>query len=549
MKTSLRLLLCLIFSIIIPFSVSAQRDPAPYDSLLQSVFPKDGPGGAVMISKAGQVLYQKAFGMANLELNVPMATDKVFRLGSVTKQFTAVCILKLAEEGKLSLEDELTRFIPDYPVMGKNITIAQLLSHTSGVKNYTGLPVFNENLKRQDLSPQELIKLFKDQPLDFDPGSNNRYSNSGYILLGYIIEKLSGKSYGEYVQENIFKPLGMNSSYYDQRTEVIPGRISGYRKGSDRYENSEFLSMTLPYAAGSLLSTTGDLLKWYDGLAAGRVISRASLEKAQTSHKLPNGKETGYGFGWAVGNIQGSKSVMHNGLVNGFFADVIYLPEQQILVTVLSNYENVGDLDIPAAKLAAIAAGKPYTFSPVAVTSENLQQYQAVYDNPYDGQRYISNQDGVLMYYFRGGGKTRLIPYGKDLFLLENSLNSLSFQRDDHGSITGYQYTGTGIASGWTKVMVLPKTKKLKLPAKILQSYTGKYLFEPNMVFEVVLEGGQLFGKVGRDQKELIAFEKHKFYAYDLDATLIFNLDQSGDVTSVTKIQNSEMTAKKIPEQ
>lgn len=546
MKTLFRLLLCLFLSAAFQIPSYGQPEIKVYDSLLGSIFPKDGPGGTVLISKAGKILFNKAYGKANLELNVPMHTDHVFRLGSVTKQFTAVCILKLVEEGKLSLEDQVTKFIPDYPLNGKKITIANLLTHTSGIKNYTSVSGFNKNLKRQDLSPKELIALFKDHPLDFEPGSDYKYSNSGYVLLGYIIEKLSKKTYGEYMQENIFKPLQMNKSYYDDHAKVIPKRISGYRKTNEMYENSEFLSMTLPYAAGSLLSTSGDLLKWYAGLEDGKVISKASLELAHTSWHLANGKETGYGFGWEIGNIQGSKAIKHNGIVNGFFTDVIYLPVEQIFVSILANYENIGDLDIKVAQLAAIALGRPYIFNTKVIEPAVLQQYQAVYSNPYDGERYITNQDGTLMYYYKGGGKTRLTPYDTDIFLLENSLNSLIFQRDSKGTINGYQIKGTGIISTWKKSTEIPLINRTNLSDQALIRYTGKYLFEPNMLFEVILEKGKLFGRVGNDQKELTPFEENKFYANDIDATIIFNLNKHGQTISVTKIQNSEMTAKKL---
>jgi CubicO group peptidase (beta-lactamase class C family) len=546
MKTLLRILLCLFFSAAIQFTTYGQTKELTYDSLMNTVFPENGPGGTVLLSKAGKILYNKAYGMANLELNVPMTTEKVFRLGSLSKQFTAVCILKLVEEGKLTLQDNLTKFIPDYPLNGKTITIANLLNHSSGIKNYTGLSKFNESLKRQDLSPKELIALFKDLPLDFEPGSNYRYSNSGYVLLGYIIELLSRKAYRDYVRENIFVPLKMDHSYYDQAAMVIPGRTSGYRKKNNGYENSDFLSMTLPYAAGSLMSTTGDLLKWYNGLTTGKLISQPSIELAFTSGLLHSGKETGYGFGWEIGNVQGSKAVKHNGVVNGYFTDIVYLPREKILATILSNYENIGNLDIPASKLAAMALGKPYVFKEVVLTPKTLQKYQAVYSNPNDEEHYITNQNGVLMYYYKGGGKTRLVPYGRDLFLLESTLNSMHFQTDIKGLVKGYSIKGTGITSVWAKSKEIPEIRKISLSEKKLKAFTGKYLFAANMLFEVVLKSGKLFGLVGKDQKELIPYEDNSFYADDIDAKIIFKMNDHGKVTGLTKIQNSEMEARKI---
>lgn len=546
MKTLLRILLCLFFSAAIQSITYGQAKEATYDSLMHTVFPENGPGGVVLVSKAGKISYQKAYGMANLELNVPMTANKIFRLGSLTKQFTAVCILKLAEEGKLTLQDNLTKFIPDYPLNGRMITIANLLNHSSGIKNYTSLPKFNESLKRQDLSPKELIALFKDLPLDFEPGSAYRYSNSGYILLGYIIEVLSGKAYREYVRDNIFLPLKMDDSYYDQAATLIPGRTSGYRKKNNGYENSDFLSMTLPYAAGSLMSTSGDLLKWYNGLTTGKLISQASLELAFTSGRLNSGKETAYGFGWEIGNVQGSKAVKHNGVVNGYFTDIVYLPRENILVTILSNYENIGDLDIPAAKLAAIALEKPYVFEEITLAPKALQKYQAVYSNPNDEDHYITNQNGVLMYYYRGGGKMRLVPCDHDIFLLENTLNAIHFQKDIKGLVKGYSIKGTGLPSVWTKRNEIPEIRKIRLSEKKLKAFTGKYLFEANMLFEVILKNGKLFGLVGKDQKELIPYKENSFYADDIDAKIIFKINGHGKVTGLTKIQNSDMEARKI---
>nr|WP_316757597.1 serine hydrolase [Pedobacter aquatilis] len=454
--------------------------------------------------------------------------------------------LEIGRGRETSLEDSLAKFIPDYPLHRKTITIANLLSHTSGIKNYTGLPAFNEALKRKDLSPEEIIALFKGAGLDFEPGSDQRYSNSNYILLGYIIEKLSGKSFEEFVRANIFEPLGMSCSYYDKSATLIPGRVSGYRKRNGQYENCEFLSMTLPYAAGSLMSTTGDLLKWYQGLSEGKIISKASLEKAFTSWVLPSGKDSGYGFGWWIGNIQGSKAVMHNGIVNGFAVNVIYLPAHRILVCMLSNYENVGDLETPAAKLAAIALGTPFNYNPIALKLASLQEYQGIFNNAFDGLRYISNQRGVLMYYLKGGGKTRLIPIGKDVFLLENSLNKLIFQRDQSGNIKSYEWIGTGVASSWQRSKDNEALMDIKVSDHLMKIYAGKYLFEPNVVFEVFLEKGKLYGRMGKDQKELIPYKKHQFYAWDLDARLIFNFDHTRKIIGLTKIQNSEMTAKKL---
>ena len=182
--------------------------------------------------------------MADIELNVPMQSDMVFRIGSITKQFTAVCILQLMEQGKLGLQDEITKFIPDYPTQAHKITIEHLLTHTSGIMSYTGMKNF-QDIIRKDMKPEEIIDFFKNQPMEFAPGSKWNYNNSGYFLLGYIIEKVSGKTYPQYLEENIFKPLGMTNSFYGSNNKIIRNRASGYQPANEGTVNADIMSMTI----------------------------------------------------------------------------------------------------------------------------------------------------------------------------------------------------------------------------------------------------------------------------------------------------------------
>ncbi|MCX2452042.1 serine hydrolase [Pedobacter sp. PLR] len=547
MKTSLMAALCLIFSTLAPLVTQGQNGDQLFDSLAANIYLKDGPGAVIYLSKGPQLIYNKAFGKANIELDVDMKSDHVFRLGSITKQFTACAILKLAEQGKLSLSDDIRKYIPDFPKKQKMISIKALLTHTSGVINYSGLPSFTEELKRKDLAPKQLVDLFKDEPLEFEPGSDYKYSNSGYILLGYIVEKITGKPYGEYIDETIFKPLGMTNSYYDSPGMLITGRVSGYVQRKGRYQNADYLSMTLPYAAGSLASSAGDLQKWYSALYDGKFLKPEILNKAHTSYQLSNGRLTGYGYGWETGNVQGTPSVKHVGVVNGFFTYVAYLPKKNLFIAILRNCDNPADPDILASKMLAAALGKPYDYKAITMTTSELEAYQGIYKLANGGEYYVRMLEGNLMYYYLGGPRIRLIPYKKDHFVLENSLTSLNFEKDQNGKIVGVAITGTGLPNtGTRKNTRLQARKKISVPVKLMQSYPGKYQFNPGPVFEVVLENNTLYGKVGNDRKELVPFAKHKFFARDLDASIIFNLDAKGNVISLTKIQNSEMSAKKM---
>ena len=260
-----------------------------YDKFLSEKFAADGPGCAALVAARGEIIYKKAFGMANLELNVPMHPDMIFRIGSITKQFTAVAVLQLEERGKLSLQDEITRFIPDYPTMGNKITVEHLLTHTSGIRSFTDMKEWDDTMRRKDYMPEDLIHFFKNQPMDFVPGTKFKYNNSGYFLLGYIIEKASGIPYDQYIRVNLFIPLGMHHTQFDTTTEIIRNRIPGYTKGEHGYENASYLSMTQPYAAGSLISTVEDLYTWNKGIRSGKILKRENLEKAFIPYKLADG--------------------------------------------------------------------------------------------------------------------------------------------------------------------------------------------------------------------------------------------------------------------
>jgi len=313
----------------------AQNLEATVDSLLQEKYPLNAPGATFLISKNGNIIYEKAFGLANLELNVPMQTENIFEIGSMTKQFTAISILMLMERGKLNLNDEITKFIPDYPTLGKTITIHHLLTHTSGIKNYTSMKKI-KGIAKNDLTPLELIDFFKNESMDFEPGEQFKYNNSGYIILGYIIELLSEQNYASFVEENIFKKLNMLSSSYATHTKVIKNKASGYHKRDD-YIKSMHISYTLPYSAGSLMSNVDDMLKWQEAIKNNQLISKAATEKAFTNYTLNNGEHINYGYGWHIKELNGISIREHGGSIFGFKSMGVYLPNADIYVIGLNN--------------------------------------------------------------------------------------------------------------------------------------------------------------------------------------------------------------------
>jgi CubicO group peptidase (beta-lactamase class C family) len=544
MRKSLHLFVVLT---LLAFASSAQRQKSVIDSLVSSQLSGQSPGGVVLIAQRGEVIYRKPFGQANIELRVPMQSEHVFRIGSITKQFTAAGILKLAQEGKLSLQDTITKFIKEFPAPGHSITIEHLLTHTSGIKNYTSLPQWTSEVSRNDFTPKVLVDFFKDEPLEFIPGTQFRYSNSGYVLLGVIIEQVTGKSYADYVQQNFFQPLNMENSFNGDPLLIIPNRVAGYQRKNGQYRNAEFLSMTLPYSAGSLLSTIDDLFSWNEALMNGKVLTEKSLEMAHTSYKLTNGKLTGYGYGWEIGNVQGSVAIKHTGRINGFVTYAVCLPKENIFVAIFSNCDCTYNLENTASMMAAIVLDKPFGWTAIALPDKAMELYKGNYYSDTNEQKIISFEDGRLLYYNKGGTKSPLLAYKKDKFFQKHELTTLQFERDSMENIIGFKLNGLGLPSFWTRSGEIVQTlKPVNVKSADLEKYTGEYQFSPGPVFSVIREGDRLFGAVGTDKKEIVPYGKHQFFATDLDAKIIFHVDQKGNVISLTKVQNGEMQAVRI---
>jgi D-alanyl-D-alanine carboxypeptidase len=302
--------------------------------------------GSVLVARDGQPVFRQSFGFADREWNVPNTPDTKFRIGSITKQFTATAILQLAEQGKLSIDDPVSKYYANAPPAWAKITIRHLLTHSSGIPSYTDLPNFFDAEARLKHSPEEIIKLTRDKPLQFEPGSSFAYDNSGYILLGYIIEKVSGQAYADYVQTHIFDPLGMHDSGYDSGERITARRASGYASGPGGWTNAPFVDMSVPYAAGSLYSTVNDLLIWDQALYAGKPLKPASLQQMFTDY----GHQ--YGFGWVIDTQFGHQRVWHNGGISGFVSSLQRYPKDGLTLVVLSNF-----MDAPADRIATQLAG------------------------------------------------------------------------------------------------------------------------------------------------------------------------------------------------
>ena len=343
------LLLFALLGLLLPnFTFAQEEDPSTrLDNVFTRATEEKDFNGAVLVIQGDTVLLDKGYGEAEFAFHSPVTPETKFRIGSITKQFTAIGILLLEEEGLLSVEDHVCDYIPDCPAAWADITLFHLITHTSGIPNYTSLARFLDMMGKQT-TPAGLIATFRDLPLDFEPGTDNSYSNSGYAVLGQVINEVSGQSYGRFLTDRIFEPLGMTNTAYEDETQVVENRATGYATFN---RVAAFVDMSVPFAAGGLYSTTHDLYTWMQALFQGDLLSpehQAALFADAVAAPMP-GME--YSYGLSIQERQGVRLIGHDGGINGFMSSILYAPEQDLTIVVLANVESVS-----APSMALLAA-------------------------------------------------------------------------------------------------------------------------------------------------------------------------------------------------
>jgi len=334
-------------------------------------------GASVVVAQQGRTILSQSFGQADLELDVPMPADASFEIGSVTKQFTAAGVMLLVERGKLALDDELTKYLPDYPTHNQRITIRHLLTHTSGIKGYTELQEFGDLMPLRK-SPETLLKIFADKPLDFAPGENLVYNNSAYFLLGLIVEKVSGQTYADFVKANLFDKVGMPGSYYCSERAIHHHHAHGYDTLANTLVLKGAISHAWPFSAGSLCSTAADLSAWTAALHGGKVLSADSYRTMITPASLADGTKTRYGFGLMLADLRGRRAISHGGGINGFLSEVEYYPESGLSIVILLNTAGpVGPSDL-AQDIADVVLGK--VTAPTATYNGDLSAFAGTFE-------------------------------------------------------------------------------------------------------------------------------------------------------------------------
>ena len=526
--------------------------------------------GTALVAENGKVIYKQGFGMANMEWAIPNTPDTKFRLGSITKQFTAMLTLQLVEQGKIKLDGKLSDYLPDYRSdIGQKVTIHHLLTHTSGIPSYTSQPGFFENVSRNPYKVVDFVKKYASADLEFEPGSKYLYNNSGYFLLGAIIERVTGKTYEQVLRENILDPVGMNNTGYDHHDTLIQKRAAGYSKTADGYTNAAYLDMSIPYAAGSLYSTVEDLYLWDQALYTDKLLSAKSKELMFKPFLQD------YAYGWVVSNAsfkqngQPVQIIRHGGGINGFSTIIVRMVNQKNLIVILDNSaQNVGRL---SDTITNILYNQPYELpkmSMIAMLEKTIREkgveagiaeYRKLKTNQSATYDFSEPQLNTLGYQLMRTGKPK---EAVEIFKLNvevypksaNTYDSLGEaymnvnERDL--AIQNYKKSLELDPKNTNAVDMLKRLEKpqVTVDAAVFDAYVGEYELGPGFVMRVFREGDKFMTQAtGQPAFEIFAESETTFYPRAVRAKLTFVKDAEGKVIGLTLNQGQrETTGKKI---
>lgn len=501
------------------------------DAIVEAAYPADGPGAAVIITQGGRTIYARGRGLADVEARTPITPDNVFRLGSITKQFTAVVILQLVQEGRISLDDPLSRFIPDYPQPGASATVRQLLNHTSGIQSYTGIPgwMAGDNPARARTT-DEMIAEFRDRPPPNRPGQVWAYNNSGYVLLGAIIERVTGTPWHQAIEERIARPLGLTTIGYGAEREDRPGMARGYTETEGQVAPMRRLHMSVPHAAGALIGTAGDLARWSHALHRGRVVSPEMYAQMIRPAPLPEGRTHPYGMGLAFDQVRGRATIDHSGGIFGFSTYGTYMPSEDVFVAVLANSDDpASPPGLLAARLAALAIGDPYpSFTPAPVDAAAIAPLLGIYRiGEGEVTRRFFSRDGKLYTMRDGGEDLEVFPAGGDRFFYgPNSLSWFRMARSADGAHVMEMYSnGTITAERAVRTGDVPaEAPAFAVSRAVLESYVGRYV-TGGPIAEIALgEDGRLTIQLsGRPAVPLRAVSATEFIVQRVNARIVFH--------------------------
>ncbi len=539
----------------VPFPASAV--PADFgaraEALIKDAYPATGPGAAVIVVEDGKAVFTAGQGLADVETKRSITPDTVFRLGSITKQFSAAVMLQLVAEGKVSLDDRLSKFLPDYPEPGANATIAQLLNHTVGVQSYTGIPGFmDEAHTNKPYTTEQMIALFKELPSPSKPGERWQYNNSGYVLVGAVIEKVTGKPWHVNVEERISRPLGLKSIRYGVMEADTANMAKGYSRDGETVVPAKKIHMSVPHAAGALIGTVEDLARWNEALNAGKVIPLELYARMTAPTALPGGQTEEYGFGIARRELKGRRALGHGGGIFGFNTDSIYLPDEDIFVAVFANSDSpAAEPGMVMMKLAALAVGDPFpSFQKTELDPASYDAFYGVYAVE-DGERRFFARDGKLFTQRSGGPPLEVYHAGEGKFFYPGSLSWFELSKDRTGAPQmAMHQQGASKADISLRTGPLPaEPRTVDLPRTTLDRYVGNYKAVMGIARVALGESGPMTLQLGGQQPVPIRpISETEFLAEGVDARIVFHLEGSAVKQLVIHQGGRELPAERLPD-
>lgn len=520
------------------------------DALLKASFPAAGPGAAVIVTDDGRTVYEAGRGLADIAAKRPITPATVFRIGSITKQFSAAIILQLAAEGKLALDDKVSKFLPGYPAPGGEATVAQLLNHTVGIQSYTGIPGWMvEANTNKAYSTEQMIALFKDLPAPSKPGEKWDYNNSGYVLVGAVIEKVTGMPWHQAVDERIAKPLGLTTIRYGVLEGETPNMAAGYTEKDGKTVPSMKIHMSVPHGAGALIGSVEDLAKWNAALHHGKIVPQPYYARMIARTAMPDGSSQDYGFGIGNRKVRGRAAVGHGGGIFGFSTDSIYLPKEDLFVAVFANSDqpetSPGKLMM---QLAALAADDPFpTFTKASLNAKKIAPWVGVYKLE-NGERRVFLRDGKLFTQRSGGGELEAHASSDGRYFYPGSLTWFELKRGAGGTpaMAVFQEGAADPELSSRSGPIPPEPKAADVPRATLQSYAGTYSSAIGpMTINLPAEGPLTAQLTGQPPIELRALSTTEFRTIGADARVVFDVEGGKVVGLVLRQGGREMPAKK----
>ena len=523
--------------LVAPATRPAMAQPADIASEAEAILAaayRDGePGAAAIVMKDGQVLWSGGRGLADIESGRPIAPDTVFRIGSITKQFTAAVVLQLVAEGKLSLDDPLSRFFPDWPQPGARATVRQLLNHTSGLPEFTAVPGYmGSEATMRPVTTADLVAVIRGRPSPSEPGQRWQYNNSGYVLLGAIVEQLTGKAWHEAVAERLTRPLGLSTIGYGPATETDPARARPYIFEGGGFTAARGVHMSVGHAAGALVGSVGDLARWTQALHHGRVVSPELYREMTAPGPLAGGGRAPYGFGLHLIEYRGQPAFRHGGAAAGVDTGSIYVPAEDLFVAVLSNTNSL-DSSVTVQRLVALAMGNPFpNLARADVPLAAIEPLFGAYRAESGPDLVFFNRDGKL-YLARGDDETEAFAAGDDRFFFgPNDLVWFRFARPPGAAPAIEVHRPDGTVVRAARAGEVPPA--VSVPPEVLRSYAGTYATEgPVLTIALAADGRLTVAPAGQEAFPMRPVSPTEFRVEGAPMRIVFH-PENGAVDRLT---------------